>query len=976
MTKMKKIFLSALAVCCMVFPAAAQNATITGIVTDGDYHDFLIGASVLLKGTTKGTIADVNGNYQISVPAGQQTVQYSFIGYKSQEMTFVLKPGEVKVMNVELHADSDLLQGVVVSAQAKGQQAAINDQLRSTSIINAVSSEKLSELPDVNVADAIGRLPGLMIQRDGGEGQKVIIRGLDPKYNTVAINGMNAPATGETDRSTDLNMISPEMIAGAEVMKANTADKDADGLGGTVNLIMKDAPHGLRLSVNGESGYHTQINGLGRAKVGANASNRFFDDKFGVIFGATFDRTDRSNDTFSTSYDVTGSTPTAGLSYTQPWTTGISICSNVETRTRSNVNLNFDIDLGGGNKIKMSNILSNLDRDRDVRKKKYGLEKNKLHYDQSVINNNTTNLSNVLQGTFHIGSSTLEFGAGHSAAWMETPWNLNVNFQLDEPYLVPVYSLQYIAPYDAISPANVNEKNLMMYYLYDSEVNKTKTYERELSAWLDWKTPFNIGDEISGYIKTGLKYRQKDRTYATEYYNSRFDLSSHYTQAYANMPEVIRPVANGGNGVSITNFIDDSFKAKSSFLGGYYPNGSFDFALDPDSISSFYDKMKGMYKRAWYDMLQRDYSGHEEMYAAYVMAEVNLGDWLTFLPGFRYDYSYLKYTGYSGTNVTDDEAYEIPFELIEKTDDENFGYLLPQIHLRLKPTDWMDVRLAYTKTLSRPDFNYLPPRTIIRPLTSSITWSRTNLKPILSTNYDVTVSFYPMNWGLFTVSAFYKDIENFIYQKKAISITGTETDPENFDLHSAYSGFTITYPQNSPTKAMIKGIELDAQLQLHHLSNFLKGFVVSANFTLMDSGMDYHTSNLTRERINGKLTTIYQDQPYHDRLIDQPSYLFNMSLGYDYKKFSGRVSCNYQDGVLITAQQRSDAADKEITEPFMKLDAQFKYKLNKRLALYMNFSNFNFALDSKVRYVTGFPENVEYYGATAYLGVKWDIIKK
>lgn len=71
----------------------------------------------------------------------------------------------------------------------------------------------------------------------------------DPKYNSVAINGMNAPSTSSTDRSTDLNMISPDMIAGAEVLKASTADKDADGLGGTVNLIMKDAPRDFKLNV-------------------------------------------------------------------------------------------------------------------------------------------------------------------------------------------------------------------------------------------------------------------------------------------------------------------------------------------------------------------------------------------------------------------------------------------------------------------------------------------------------------------------------------------------------------------------------------------------------------------------------------------------------------------------------------------------------------------------------------------------------
>ena len=208
----------------------AQNATITGTVKDGDMNDFLIGASVFVEGTAHGTIADANGSYNLSVPYGKVTVCCDFLGYKPQEIELELEAGEVRTLNITMYSDSEVLEGVVVSAQAKGQAAAINSQINAAGIINAVSEEKLSELPDVNVADAIGRLPGLMIQRDGGEGQKIIIRGLAPKYNTVAINGMSAPSTSSTDRSTDLNMISPDMIAGAEVLKANTADKDADGL--------------------------------------------------------------------------------------------------------------------------------------------------------------------------------------------------------------------------------------------------------------------------------------------------------------------------------------------------------------------------------------------------------------------------------------------------------------------------------------------------------------------------------------------------------------------------------------------------------------------------------------------------------------------------------------------------------------------------------------------------------------------------
>ena len=74
---------------------------------------------------------------------------------------------------------------VVVSAQREGQMAAINQQINSISIKNIVSADKIEELPESNAAEAVGRLPGVSLQREGGEGNKVVIRGLAPKYNKV-----------------------------------------------------------------------------------------------------------------------------------------------------------------------------------------------------------------------------------------------------------------------------------------------------------------------------------------------------------------------------------------------------------------------------------------------------------------------------------------------------------------------------------------------------------------------------------------------------------------------------------------------------------------------------------------------------------------------------------------------------------------------------------------------------------------------
>ena len=120
--------------------------------------------------------------------------------------------------------------------------------------------------------------------------------------------------------------------------------------------------------------------------------------------------------------------------------------------------------------------------------------------------------------------------------------------------------------------------------------------------------------------------------------------------------------------------------------------------------------------------------------------------------------------------------------------------------------------------------------------------------------------------------------------------------------------------------------------------------------------------------------SVNKDVVYVDRLLNQPSLLFNISLGYD-KRFSGRISCNYQDGVLISEQHRQDRADVESTRVFTKWDAQLRYNATKNLSVYFMMSNFTNSSDRKRRDITNFPTRVEYYGSTFYLGLRYDLFK-
>ena len=213
------------------------------LVTDSITQKPLIGANVFLMGTSLGAATDIEGRYSISnIPQDKYIVKISYIGYKAKELEVQIQNNITTELNIQLSLDVLMGQEVVVTGQMVGQISAINQQLSSNTIINVVSEEKIQELPDANAAETIGRLPGVSVTRSGGEANKIILRGLGDQYVNVTIDGVRIPSTDALGRGIDLSTISQNSLAGIELFKALTADKDADGIAGSVNLVTKRAP--------------------------------------------------------------------------------------------------------------------------------------------------------------------------------------------------------------------------------------------------------------------------------------------------------------------------------------------------------------------------------------------------------------------------------------------------------------------------------------------------------------------------------------------------------------------------------------------------------------------------------------------------------------------------------------------------------------------------------------------------------------
>ena len=388
---------------------------IKGVVTDSLSNDPLYGANIILVGTALGAASGFQGEFTVTnIPAGDYVLRVSYIGYERKELELTIMDGKTIELDIALAQEIYEGEEVIITAQAQGQAAAINQQVNSNTIVNVVSKDKIESLPDANIAESIGRLPGVAIQRDAGEGSKVIVRGLSPKFNSITVNGQRIPATDPDNRSVDLSMISQDILEGIEVYKALTPDKDGDAIGGTVNLVTKSAPSDLRMTVKAQGGYNHLEDDFEQYKVSINASDRFFNDKVGLLASGSAQRANRSSDVLDATYlGGTSSSPEIDVE-------NINLADIKETRDRYSAGLNLDFKYTNG-VIYWNNFYGRTERDELRRRKRYRVDARNIEYDIRERDVNTDLFTSTLGADYNLGALSLDFQGAYSKSKRKIP---------------------------------------------------------------------------------------------------------------------------------------------------------------------------------------------------------------------------------------------------------------------------------------------------------------------------------------------------------------------------------------------------------------------------------------------------------------------------------------------------------------------------------------------------------------------------
>ena len=971
-------------------PDGNYKGEIRGQITSAEDKKVLPFATVMVVGTNLGAATDLDGNYIIrNVDVGKRTISVSYVGYETKKIDVEIKPDKVTELNISLKITAVKGKEVVITAQRVGQQGAINEQINSNTIKNVVSSDRLRENPDANAAESIGRLPGISLIRSGGEGTGIVIRGLDPKYSTVMLDGVQLPSTDLNNRSTNISGLSQYLLQSIEVYKSITPDMDGNSVAGSVNLTLAPAPKGLNFNVIAQSGYNHQNNYWGNYTFEADASNRFLNNKFGVRLSLDAERVNRGRQTLGASYGVNSNT-TGGLGYEQVLLYSASLNNILDIKEKQAATLVLDWQFSPDSKLFFYNFFSANADEYSSFNKSFSPGGGVVTYNAD-LNNNGKNLlyTGLLKGETAFNLFDLDYGVSFSQSHNYVPLDMTWSF-----FLPNAYDAQYktneemTLPPDQIIKAsndNSNVQTLRQIKMSNMGYNQNDLLQKDLNIFLNIKVPFKLGNDISGYLKGGVKYKNTDRN-VNSFSANQSIASNNQFYGYANQAlNWVQPADNVpsalsfANGNTINNFIsgkyDFGWNINFNRLSEIWQwwNDFSNRVIKGDSVS----KTVGQFPKIgfvpdFYGSSINNQDITEKYYGTYLMTVLNFGDLISFIPGVRYEKVTDNMIGNYVYNMAVSYTLNFPRNIIKATSENEF--YLPNVHLIIKPLDWMHIQAAYTKTLGRPDYNQIMPNTFINNGIAPYIYQagNPNLKPEQWSGYDLQVAVFGNEIGLFSVDGFYKEVKDQIWTRTYNRIPGDPIIPGFGSNDQVITTVTLNHNQIG----YVKGLEFEWQTSFWYLPEPFNYFSLNVNYTLMNSRTQYPTQRLfttyeTDSRGRPIPTLNRVDSTVVDKMLNQPNSISNISLGFNYKGLNLWLSYQYNGPILTSWSNQRELIGTQSS--YQRWDLQIAQNLPiKGLILRLDVANINNEQQTSNLISDPRPTYIESYGWTSDFGIMYN----
>lgn len=876
---------------------------IAGTVTEAGGGTFLPGAVVTVLGSGRSTTTDSTGAYLLpGVPAGTYQVQFRYLGYDSKVVPVTVpETGRVSLDGM-LGDETVELEEYTVEGYREGRARALQQKQNQTNISDIIASDAIGNLPDRNVAEAVARLPGVSLSLEQGEGRYVSIRGVEPNLNQVLIDGAVAAAPGGTrlGRAVPLDTLAAGQVAQIEVVKSVTPDLDANSLGGTLKIKSSSPFDRKGRHVSGEiGGIHNDSTSSNNLQARLAYSNIFADGKWGLMVGGSYDERDYSNHWMQSSWGLRNIN---GADIHLP--SGFEIKPEEGTQERWGGNLALE-------------YRPSVDLQFYLRPS-YSV-KNRFEHTVEVLHSFDTNPSRVtlLSPTSATMSRVRTERRDFRSQRDQDLFNVAAGFKLAtgdfvvEPMLTysranedRVYDniLAFRNSNGATGPVTVDWTafdftSLDVNPTIDVPANYPLRRTREdgglveedtFTAKVDvtWKLDGLLGD--GGFLKTGIKYIERSRI--TNLFSHRLvPTSSWNLGAVGTLPS--------------TGVYDNRYQ--TGFLLDHF--ATFQYIRSNPTLTQV------DITESERNSIEDDYDIDEWIYAGYLMGSTTR-DRLTILGGVRWE----------KTDATI-RAVEARFEdgdFVDHTPTSgstSYDMYLPNLQFVYRFTDRLLARAAITQTIGRPAYEDARPLSNFEyePLGSgaqnpnftyigSLDIGNPDLSPYDSTNLDLSIEWYAGGASMISLAAFQKNIDDPIYE--------FSEDQRNIIYSGvALESLSVSTMRNAD-EGEIKGIELNVYLPFTFLPGVFSGFGVEANITKI-------TSEVTVPTRPGEDFDFFR----------QPDEIYNVTLFYQRKEFSGRLAWNRTGGQLDTLG--SSVLNDVYRRDRDQLDAHLRYRFTENLAV-------------------------------------------
>jgi len=243
----------------LTFSTLLLASDINGIVRDAQTGELLIGANIFINDLNTGTTTGLDGSFVLkSVKPGTYKVSCSYISYQTLVKQIAIPSNGTLKLSLELVSYENELADVTVVANNKTSDVGVRALERlSSNVLNIVGARSIEVSPDLNVASVLGRVSGVTMEKNSsGEAEYAVLRGMDKRYNITLVNGVKISSPNNKQRFVPLNIFPSELLDRLEVSKTRLAEMEGDATGGAVNMIMKDAPYRFSATGNASVGYN------------------------------------------------------------------------------------------------------------------------------------------------------------------------------------------------------------------------------------------------------------------------------------------------------------------------------------------------------------------------------------------------------------------------------------------------------------------------------------------------------------------------------------------------------------------------------------------------------------------------------------------------------------------------------------------------------------------------------------------------